>query len=457
VALITPTLARAGGSAIRVAPPNGKDDTASIQGALTACVAQGPGCTVQLAAGRYHTKQLVTYNFQGTFKGMGMDSTGIEALPNLPVDIEPEGGVPESLCQPNTTTCRWPSLITFVNGEIHVSDLSVYITAPPGTATSVWYFGGVAYVGLLDALVFKGQHATVSVDRIHMEGLADPTNVYFGYNVVNALHFTGEFPRSLTPWDWYFLSGSLRVRNSSFKTTFVGVSQDGFVTSSQITVGGSPSAGNQFEDVYGGIDIEASEKSVVEISYNEASGIGSGMWVVPWQPVFAPTSRSQYLIHDNKFFSTGQYGEGMYLYDYITNPWIQAEVWNNAIEVQDTLSEGFGIYNTKGTAAWNNNVTGSGGYDAIGLWGSTLAAVAGNDVSGFTPDPSVGLAQIYLDPSTTQDLVVCAEPSDTVLNQGTNNLIIGCQQPATTAEATIGRAAPDTSVPKPSLPKRKPF
>ena len=60
---------------ISVGPPNGSDDTNNIQAALNACVAQGPGCTVQLQAGTYLTRQLVTYNFQGTFKGMGQDST----------------------------------------------------------------------------------------------------------------------------------------------------------------------------------------------------------------------------------------------------------------------------------------------------------------------------------------------------------------------------------------------
>lgn len=38
----------AGQSVANVAPPNGKDDTANVQAALNACVAQGPGCTVQL-------------------------------------------------------------------------------------------------------------------------------------------------------------------------------------------------------------------------------------------------------------------------------------------------------------------------------------------------------------------------------------------------------------------------
>ena len=73
-----------------------------------------------------------------------------------------------------------------------------------------------------------------------------------------------------------------------------------------------------------------------------------------------------------------------------------------------------------------------------------------NNVSGFAPDPSTGsTAQIYLDPGTTHDLVVCAERSDTVLNQGTNNTIIGCQQSIASAEAAKSAA-------RPSLPRTKP-
>jgi len=424
--MLLPATVWAGGKTVKVPPPNGVDDTANIQGALNTCVKYGPGCTVQLAAGTYLTKQLVAYNFQGTFKGMGCESTTIEALPNLHVDLEPVGGVPESLCQPNTTTCRWPSLILFVNGDIEVSDLSIYELAPPGTATTTWLFAGSPFNGLYDALSFMGQHVTACIDRINMEGLPDPTNPY-GFNVVNALHFTGEFPRSLTPWDWYFLSGSFTVRNSSFSTATVGISQDGFVKSSQITIGGSPSAGNHLENGYGGLDIEASENSVFEISYNESSGSGAGMWVVPWQPVFVPASPSQYFIHDNKFTGTGQYADGFYFLDDAANRWIQAAAWNNTVEVQSSLSEGIGVYYTKGTAVWNNTVTGSDGYDGIGLWNSSQDTVIGNNVSGFTVDPT-GYAQIYLDPYTTYDFVLCSNPSNTVLNQGTNNIVIGCQQ-----------------------------
>jgi hypothetical protein len=194
---LVPLTASAGGSTITVEPPNGSDDTNNIQKALNACVAQGPGCTVQLQAGTYLTKQLVTYNFQGTFKGMGQDNTTIEALYPLTVNVRPPGGSTGMLCQPNTTTCPWPSLIMFVNGDIHVSDLSLVEHAPPGMATTLWEDLGIQFLVLLDVLHFSGQHANAYVDRVHMEGSTDPTNnLGGGFNVINGMHFNGTFPRS---------------------------------------------------------------------------------------------------------------------------------------------------------------------------------------------------------------------------------------------------------------------
>lgn len=433
-ACLTAPTAWASSHIVYVGPPNGTDDTTNIQAALDTCVAYGRNCTVQLDAGTYLTRQLVAYNFQGTFKGLGRDQTTIEALPNLVVNIPDP--VFDGECLPNTTTCLWPSLIIFVDGDINVSDLSIHITAPPGTATTGWTVFGLDICTLLDGLRFMGQHRTdVSIDRISIEGLPDDSPCSFGivvgfgvgFNVVNEIIYTGELPRSHTPFDYYFLSGSLTVRNSSFSNAIDGISQDGFLQSSHITIGGSLSTGNIFENVFVGMDIEASESSVIEISHNESSGIANSMWVIPWQPVFVPSSPSRYLIHDNRFSTTGSPAQGIFLFnDPPNDPWIQAMIWNNTIELQDSLSDGIDAYNTKGTAIWNNNITGTG-FDAIGLFGSTRSRVIGNNVGGYTPDPTVGLAQIYLDPTTTRDFVVCAEPSDTVLNQGTNNIVIRCQ------------------------------
>ena len=64
------------------------------------------------------------------------------------------------------------------------------------------------------------------------------------------------------------------------------------------------------------------------------------------------------------------------------------------VEVEtDTQMEGICAYNTKGTAIWNNTVTGSNGADAIGLWNSSRDSVIGNKVNGFTVGPT-GYAQI---------------------------------------------------------------
>ena len=101
----------AGSHIVYVPPPNGTDDTTNMQKALDACVAYGKNCTVQLAAGTYHTRQLVEYNFQGTFKGVGVSATIIQAIYPLPVnlpDVYYDGE-----CMPNTSTCLWPSLIIF--------------------------------------------------------------------------------------------------------------------------------------------------------------------------------------------------------------------------------------------------------------------------------------------------------------------------------------------------------
>ena len=50
----------AGSCKVHVAPPDGTDDTVDMQKALDDCVAHGPGCSVQLAAGTYHPGGLPT-------------------------------------------------------------------------------------------------------------------------------------------------------------------------------------------------------------------------------------------------------------------------------------------------------------------------------------------------------------------------------------------------------------
>jgi len=431
-----PASAWAGSHIVYVPAPNGIDDTSNIQAGLDACVAYGKNCTAQLAAGTYLTRQLVEHNFQGSFKGMGQTKTTIQALPNLLVTLTDP--FIQGECKPDTSNCLWPSLIIFVDGNITVSDLTV--DEPNVPATQPWYILGSELTYLNDGIRFMGQNRTnASVQRVTATGALDNSLTSCpDFNFCNAVIFAGEYPRTQTPFDYYFLSGTFSVYNSSFTTVSLGVGADGFLKDSKVTIGGSPTTGNVFQNVDFGFAQLAAQNSFEDASYNRASmyaynSYGEPVTVAPWVSAFAPSQPSLFLIHDNYLTATGPYANGIFIQDGSSTPWLYAQVYNNTIEAQDVGGDVISIYSTTGTAIVNNKVSGTGP-DAIGIWNGTYAAVLDNDLAAFTANPDAGLAQIVLDgsleglPDTSNSTVVCKARGTTVLNLGSNNTIIGCQQ-----------------------------
>ena len=374
-----PVTVWAGGHMVNVPPPNGSNDTANLQASLDTCVAYGKDCTVQLAAGKYLTSQLVAYNFHGTFKGKGKDKTIIEALPELEVISFVTVGAE---CKPNTTDCAWPTLIMFVDGDIRVSDLAINVPSVP--ATKPWFLGDWKLTALLDAVRVMGQYRTnASVERVAITGVPDNSDTGFlGFNLVNGMFFAGEFPRSQNPFDFYYLSGTFSVTSSSFETMVDGAAAGSFFRDSRVAIGGSPSAGNVFKDLLVGVYLESIENSVIEISSNVAEGGWDGMRVDPWNGVI-PTKPSLFLIHDN-IFKPGSYADGLFLYDDPATNWIYALIYNNTVEPQDIYYSGISAYNTTGTTALNNKISGNGVY-GIGIWNGTHAARAGQRCDEASP------------------------------------------------------------------------
>ncbi len=184
----------------------------------------------------------------------------------------------------------------------------------------------------------------------------------------------------------------------------------------------------------------------------------------------ASTPLSQFFIHDNTFLikeACGCAQWGIHLYDAYdgegaTIHWFRATILHNMISLPtpsnlDYFKEGIDANNTTGILIAGNTIsdTGStvGAVNAISLWGndpssppSTNNVVTGNDVSRFTPDPNptYGIAQIYLDPYTSDNTVVCNRPSDTVFDQGTTNTLIGCTKLATPEVTPLVRPTPPT-------------
>lgn len=430
---LTAATAWARSNTVYVSPPNGADDTAALQSALDTCVAYGKGCTVQLATGKYLTRQLVAYNFRGTFKGKGRDKTIIEALPNLPVNFSDKDNT--TWWPPNTTDHTWPDLIMFVDGDIRVSDMTIKITAIPAVQT--WWFGGMDWHAMLTALRFMGQFRTnAAVERVAIEGTLDDTTPFFGVNLLNGTCYNGDLPKSSLFHDAFDLSGTFTVSASSFKTVADAIPVGGgagVVKDSRITIGGSPANGNNVssEVVAYGIDLASLENSVVEVSYNVATGYSFSSGV--YQGGGAPTKPSFYMIHHNTFTPTGPYADGIFLMDSPTNKWIYALIYNNTIEAQDIGYGGISAYSTKGTTIVNNTISGRGN-DAVGIWDGSYAAVLGNNVTNFAASPDY--AQIVLDGTTTHSTVVCKSQTDSALNLGTDNKLIGCQQIGGSAKAS---------------------
>jgi hypothetical protein len=453
------------GSTYTVPGPTGigLTDTANIQAGLDWCATHGPGCTVQLGAGTYVSSQLLEYNFNGTFKGAGEYQTTIQAMPNLLVNTPDAWVVGE--CAPDLNLCRYPDLIMFVDGNVEVSALALDFPATDGTETTPYFLGGTEYSGLITALEFTGDtSADASVDRVSVTGRADhtATNVLgLGFNVIQGIMFDGFFPAAPFPsLTNATRSGTFTLRNSTVQTVWDAVLVQGAVAGSQVTIGGSPGAGNRITDVDFALDLGAAN-STFDISYNDLAATNAapeeinhvGVFVEPSGGAFAGlVSRlSQFSIHDNTIAVNDACGcsmFGMWLQD--ARPdlgapahWFTATIKHNTISLPATYTlpaegkAGIDANNVTGATISGNTITATatGTFEGIGLWGNVLGwplatgnSVIANDLSGVALDPTPGFAfaQVYLDPYTANNHVVCAGQGVSVLDQGTGNKVTGC-------------------------------
>ena len=150
--------------------------------------------------------------------------------------------------------------------------------------------GASEITDILDVLRFMGINPTnACLDRIAIEGLPDDSPTSSGFNIFQGVSYAGELPRSTTEYDFYFLSGTFTVSDSFFKSVGYCLELDGFLKDNVVTIGGSTSTGNVFENVYAGIDTETAENSRSEISYNRSEGIINPIDVEPYHFSWVPS------------------------------------------------------------------------------------------------------------------------------------------------------------------------
>jgi len=262
--------------------PTGASDTANLQCAFDAAISAGPGKTIRLVEGAYHTAQIVVTGFQGTFSGAGLDKTIINNLPNLyvtPVD---------AYLEPPSAENPWWMLFYFGDVDMTMSDLAVKISGQhPMTPWSIYGIDPItqmaAPIGIL------GTHSHAEFDRVLVEG-EHTDGQMFPYNVMNGIYYEG--------WgggpDAIPLSGSFVVRNSILRKV------DYATPVTNVTHASVIITHNVYDDVFSAADVNDLDQSSVEFSHNQVTGyIGMGVY-----PIYTTEDVGTTILVKNNVFRT---------------------------------------------------------------------------------------------------------------------------------------------------------
>jgi hypothetical protein len=136
------------------------DDTEALLEAFALAQASGKGAVVELQEGVFQIGMIEVKEFFGTLRGLGKGTTTITNLPDLS---------PNDIIAAN----KLPALITFIGGDVTVSDLSVQLT------------DGLDWLGtsVMSMLMFSDyaadfvpakKHIGVILDNIEVTGILNP-------------------------------------------------------------------------------------------------------------------------------------------------------------------------------------------------------------------------------------------------------------------------------------------
>ena len=389
----------------------GATDTAAIQMYLDICAISDPGCTVQLGAGQFWLKQIAVEDFHGAVRGMGVGETMVSPIPDLPVipkvTYNKEDPYPTRAGGANP----WPILLTFIGGEISISDISFKV--PDATPTTGWleeWAGEVDQRIHLWAVVFvTGEWAISSIERIEVEGV--PTPDYPGYSVEAAV----EIAAPVGPW----LGGRHSVISSRMKSVVYGVAA-WRLEDARITIGGNPSSGNIAEDCTSCVAAISANRSGIEISHNEispANSVGIGLWSLEADQL------SDYVaLHNTIHYPADKWARGFCVVDHgrrsgAETAALKATVLYNRLEMAGRPQQGIRVDSADGALVAGNIASGSAGWPLMAV-GASNAMFINNDLTNFTKEPKIQVQ------NSTDSLVVAAAESNVQETGGSGNRIV---------------------------------
>ena len=414
-----------------VGPPNGFDDTGVLQDALNDCaINHASGCTIRLSSGTYVSKPLAVSNFHGSLIGMGMDVTTIAAFTPL-ADV-------------------WPTLLTFTDGDITVSDMSFQVTAyQPVDPCDPVASGG--FCGVYSLVLVTGYNSTnASFQRVAFDGGPGPE--WFGaYNLYAGLLYEGVDVGNQNFTGTFKMSGC-RITNSSENLRVYGTAE------AQVTIGGSLKSGNVFENGVISLAIFDTAHSVIQITDNDVTNPAAyGAAVDLLQSSDYAHDPSLFNVWHNTISVSGDSNTGIAVNDlthfFLGSPASTVSVSNNTITLQTsqdgTPYDGINLYVGQENFIFNNKISGPGFY-GIAAWAVDRCMLIANNFRNVQASiADIGLmtdTPLGAPVPTTNCTVVATSRKDTICDQGVGNLIIGgtvshCTPPASTVKETMKRKA----------------
>lgn len=359
--------------------PNGMDDTFSLQNALNSCVGAVPMCQVQLVAGVYHTRQLQVYGFEGNLVGAGMGQTTLQALPNLPSAAVIHNDAQHSFWTGLPSVANpWPALLTFVNGTIAISGLTL---SDPFTAPVHGdYISGHLYTSLYAGILVTGAKAQASVDHVAVVGTTGDVGTNFQHGVL----FQGLLNQRLMNGlvKPVLLGGTLSVSHSQFTNV------NGAVWFSTLSGATGIASANTFTGSSTPLGFSDLSSSSLVFSGNQAPNVVRGAGVTGTQAEHLTGLQASSVVISGNAFGMSQGAVGVRLNDLAGIHTLTAVVQNNLFATAVTV----GSYNPLDPAGYSvvsaihlkalavaQNVFTGGGSAAVYVLG-IAAVVTGNVV-----------------------------------------------------------------------------
>jgi hypothetical protein len=411
---LSATAAHAHGKVLRLSP-NGTNDTAQLQSALSSCSGAREACQIVLSKGTFHTDVLLVRDFNGRIRGQGQGNTIIRPLANAPLR-----STARPFLKDPTRAQPYPVLLHFADGaDLELTDLTLEF--PEDMQVAEW---GLPY-GLPNKLWAglmvdggRDDEARLILARL---SIVAPRSPEFGSNVYAAIRFEGQ-TRATNEYDAVgratsLSRGEFRAHDVSIDGSYVGFAVRD-ISRSRVEL-----TDNDVQDVLmSGIQLADLSESYATIRDNRVAVASNGIEIKRGVRINGGVMQfskkpSTYVVERNTV--NVETGDGLSSIDSLRFFGIPGGgidtvlMRNNDVVLEDGAIQAVVVIGDNGhVTVANNSLWGPSAFGGIYIAESRGTRTRNNTFHDFAPD-------VTLDPGTSECWIV--EPTATVLDGGVDN------------------------------------